>query len=619
MEELINAFNETDSYERKIKILSISPYSHRKTMNLFRATDYMVRKSREMKKKFGIIPEIPHVSKGKIITREVKKLVQDFFQQDEISRMCPGKKDYLRIRNIDSGKKEAIQKRLILMNLKEAYTIYKNDISNPVIGFSTFARLRPKFCVLAGASGTHTVCVCTYHQNAKLQVFALGLCDYNYKTLMEKTVCDLSNRNCMLHLCNLCPRETGVREFLSSIESLQQMENINYKQWVTVDRCSLIEKCESSDEYINSLANKIVNLTRHHYIAKAQSHFLKELKQNITHNEVILLLDFAENFSFIIQDEIQGFHWENAQCTVHPFVMYYKNEQAVISNLSFCFLSPDTKHTTTMVYTFLCTLIPHIKSLFPNLKKINYFSDGCAAQYKNKYNFLNIYYHKNDFNVDCEWHFFATSHGKSPCDGIGGVVKRTVAKASLQRPFHDQIITPLKMFEFCEGNFEGVKFFYTTRNEIEKSENFLAPRFQNAVPIVGTQKIHKILPSDKGKLKVFHTSNTEEGEEKNILKSYKNESIKKCENPNCGQYVICQYNNKKWIGIVESYDIEFDDFKINFLHPSGISKFYSYPLISDTCNVEAKDIIKILDTPELNAGTNRIQYQFSKKNLESMR
>ena len=30
--------------------------------------------------------------------------------------------------------------------------------------------------------------------------------------------------------------------------------------------------------------------------------------------------------------------------------------------------------------------------------------------------------------------FFANSHGKQPCDGIGGTVKRLTAKASLQRP-----------------------------------------------------------------------------------------------------------------------------------------------------------------------------------------
>ena len=105
-----------------------------------------------------------------------------------------------------------------------------------------------------------------------------------------------------------------------------------------------------------------------------------------------------------------------------------------------------------MVYTFISALVPEIKCFIPELSKIYYFSDGCAGQYKNRYNFLNLYYHKMDFDVECEWHFFATSHGKSACDGIGGVVKRVTAKASLQRPFENQILTPQDMYKFCRKN-----------------------------------------------------------------------------------------------------------------------------------------------------------------------
>ena len=56
--------------------------------------------------------------------------------------------------------------------------------------------------------------------------------------------------------------------------------------------------------------------------------------------------------------------------------------------------------------------------------KITYFSDGCAAQYKNCKNLINLCYHKEDFGIPAEWHFFATSHGKDPCDGVKGTVKR---------------------------------------------------------------------------------------------------------------------------------------------------------------------------------------------------
>ena len=44
---------------------------------------------------------------------------------------------------------------------------------------------------------------------------------------------------------------------------------------------------------------------------------------------------------------------------------------------------------------------------------------------------MNLCYHKEDFWVQAEWHFYATSHGKGPCDGIGGTVKCLAAMTSL--------------------------------------------------------------------------------------------------------------------------------------------------------------------------------------------
>ena len=68
------------------------------------------------------------------------------------------------------------------------------------------------------------------------------------------------------------------------------------------------------------------------------------------------------------------------------------------------------------------------------LRKVFYFSDGAALQYKNRKNFINLCHHELDFGVPDEWHFSATSHGKGSCDGVGGSVKRLAARASLQRP-----------------------------------------------------------------------------------------------------------------------------------------------------------------------------------------
>ena len=77
----------------------------------------------------------------------------------------PGKKNYISVRNTD-GEKVHQQKRLVLCNLKEAYHQFKVMHQGVTVGFSKFAQLRPKECVLAG----QCVCVCVTHQNTKLMM-----------------------------------------------------------------------------------------------------------------------------------------------------------------------------------------------------------------------------------------------------------------------------------------------------------------------------------------------------------------------------------------------------------------------------------------------------------------
>ena len=103
-----------------------------------------------------------------------------------------------------------------------------------------------------------------------------------------------------------------------------------------------------------------------------------------------------------------------------------------------------------------------------NVKKLVYFSDGAASQYKNYKNLSNLCHHEKDHDLQAEWHFFATSHGKSPCDGIGGTVKRLVARASLQACVDNHIQTAKQMFQWATENISGVMFFYVDTDAIRQ-------------------------------------------------------------------------------------------------------------------------------------------------------
>ena len=157
------------------------------------------------------------------------------------------------------------------------------------------------------------------------------------------------------------------------------------------------------------------------------SFHLKMAKENLSENELIILLDFAENYSFVVQDAVQGFHRENSQATLHPFVAYFRSSNGVLKHTSICVISDCLKHDQTAVHCFLTKVITLMKQKVNNIKIIHYYSDGAPFQYKNYKDLINHCYH----GIDDVWNFFAINHGKGACDGIGGTVKRLATSASL--------------------------------------------------------------------------------------------------------------------------------------------------------------------------------------------
>ena len=129
----------------------------------------------------------------------------------------------------------------------------------------------------------------------------------------------------------------------------------------------------------------------------------------------------------------------------------------------------DMNHDVVFVHEIQCLTALHTKEIYPAIERVHYFSDGCAKQYKNYKNLLSLCHHKDDFKLAADWSFFATSHGKSACDRVGGTVKRLTARASLQRPISDQILTVDAMFAFCPENIPSIIFFNIMKDQMSDS------------------------------------------------------------------------------------------------------------------------------------------------------
>ena len=124
-----------------------------------------------------------------------------------------------------------------------------------------------------------------------------------------------------------------------------------------------------------------------------------------------------------MQDTWHGMHC----CTIHPIVMHYCDENGNIQVKSFAYFSDDLDHDIGFVYQLQEVLCEYLRQHFVSLIQIQYSSDGCASQYKN---FKKIF--TFDISSSQLWNlrnleFFSTSHGKSPCNGLGGATKRKLA------------------------------------------------------------------------------------------------------------------------------------------------------------------------------------------------
>ena len=115
-------------YGTKIQISTSTPDSWSRNF----VDGYLIRRAREVKIQNGILA-IPEWKSGRTLSITVTDTVHDFFGNDEHTRLMPGGTNFVSIkRNVHN------QRHLLLCNLKEAYTTFKQWRPDIKIGFSKF-------------------------------------------------------------------------------------------------------------------------------------------------------------------------------------------------------------------------------------------------------------------------------------------------------------------------------------------------------------------------------------------------------------------------------------------------------------------------------------------------
>ena len=363
---------------------------------------------------------------SRIISDSTKQKICKFLERDESSRQLPGKKDTVTFQKIKK------QKRLLNDSMTNLYAKFTFENPSIKIGYSTFCRYKPFWIVKPTLKDVDT-CMCKKCTNIgyiNRKLVAEKVISGQPSDNLAELVCDTKNKRCMY---DECPRCKGKQIAFNLQEKGEK--KITYQQWVTKEKSygnDKTSKVTCKDEIPISLSELCTKyeselkprISKHMYNIHHQYAELKKLKEGLQPNEVMLHVDFSENYGCKSGEEIQSAHFggSHSQISLHTGVYYLANDVTT----SFCTISSCTRHDPSGIWGHMTPILRKIREEHPSVNNVHFVSDGPTTQYRNK---TNIWLAGNIPRslgfTKITWNFLEAGHGKGAPDGIGGVIKRT--------------------------------------------------------------------------------------------------------------------------------------------------------------------------------------------------
>ncbi|XP_077557118.1 uncharacterized protein LOC144171819 [Haemaphysalis longicornis] len=436
---------------------------------------YLINKSRKLREKHGVWYQ-PDPYTRQRVSQDCISTACEYFTKDELecSRQSPNKKDVISV--VRDGEKTLVTKRFMTRSIREAFRIYKERNPDSSIGLTKFYSLRPRW---VKCSPQQEVCVCVYCANYELYVAALENASnskIDASGLIAAFLCTPASDNCFLGECDKCPKGESL-----TLETLNipEEEDIVVATWESGD---LVKKTLDPSAFLRGLRVSLATWIVHNHIRKTQGAAIHNEKKCEQRGSVVFHFDFAENWTVILPDEVQSYHWHKTQVSIFTCVVTTRK-----NSHSFVVASDDVCHDSAHACLALEKIRLWVDDNLPLYSKVTYVSDGAASHFKNRYQLHEL--RKSDV-PETQWIFSATGHGKNACDGVGGIVKHQATLYNLREPLRNAIQTAKDMVTVLSEKIKGVHFIYLEGNEVSSYRETKKEEWRTVRAFPGIQSWH---------------------------------------------------------------------------------------------------------------------------------
>ena len=264
------------------------------------------------------------------------------------------------------------------------------------VGVDTCSRWCPDLCCRAQDGRTLTgvvSCESKHHTYKRCsQLWEQCLCPRPTGSEWHSMRCVKGEcQRCGFHLIPLCEREVDpTNESLLEWRRFEMVEAGKTKAGDPKNVLRLEYKRTTAKVFLDFAKSKIPPFLRHQHTARWQDVQYRACIEGLHSGEIMSLIDYAENYSFKEQNEVQSQHWYNFQLTILVHITYTVNPDYDVADPKskkrlteyYYYISDDPKHDSLFVqhclnlhWTTLC-----VEGRAPTRHIV--WSDGCAAQFK---------------------------------------------------------------------------------------------------------------------------------------------------------------------------------------------------------------------------------------------
>lgn len=182
-------------------------------------------------------------------------------------------------------------------------------------------------------------------------------------------------------------------------------------------RLQEVFKETSPGEFVGYVRNKVQSFVTHNFVANWQDGECRNMMENVPHGVLISHIDFAENYTFAIQNEVQSMHWFSTSITILVHITFFRapttpeGEDGGMVKHTHYYISDDKKHDSLFVQH--CLLL-HWKWLVDagfRLHEHWVFSDGCVSQFQGSGAMYFVARYPGLTGCQMRWNFFGIGHG----------------------------------------------------------------------------------------------------------------------------------------------------------------------------------------------------------------